>query len=104
LKFPKGKQWNDAALDANIQRLLGLEDYAQYKQLVSRLFLRLDDFSRKKLRLNSDFVVGSHPDLLCTVNTDVLQPSWMSASQPGKASALDKFLEKTSASRKHSRQ
>jgi len=61
LKSPKGKNWNDPALDARIQELLGPEDYAQYKQLVSRLFVRLDRFS-KKLGLNKDFVVSGNSD------------------------------------------
>jgi hypothetical protein len=63
LQFPKGKKWNDPALDAKIQELLGPEDYTQYKQLVLRLFMRLDAFS-KKLGLNDDFLVSSHLDVL----------------------------------------
>ena len=63
LKSPKGEQWNDPTLDAKIQKLLGFEDYSQYKQLVLRLFMRLDGFS-KKLRLNDDFVLSRRLDAL----------------------------------------
>lgn len=99
LKFPQGKQWNEPTLDAKIQKLLGREDCAQYKQLVLRLFLRLDAFS-KKLGLDANFVVSSLLALLSTADTDVLQPKWMSARHTGKENAFDKFFGKTSAARK----
>jgi hypothetical protein len=54
----------------------------------------------KKTPIELRFRCGSHPDSLFTVNTAVLQPSWMSASHPERANALDKFLGKTSTSRK----
>ncbi|KAN0114517.1 hypothetical protein V8E51_004061 [Hyaloscypha variabilis] len=57
------------------QELLGPEDYAQYKQLVSRLFVRLDDFS-KKLELSDSFL-----------------PRGMSAGHTGNTKAVKKILK-----------